>query len=127
MTLADERRAIGNGITAARQSQQLVSDLQSLESQRRKIGALNELERRGARPATPGRAVYKPQAASSGGIASPLQESNFTDRTYHPEIEIKSTDGLLSWKVKPIHEVYMRDANNAEVKMIYAQPPAETP
>ncbi|QEY75157.1 hypothetical protein [Pseudomonas denitrificans (nom. rej.)] len=123
MSLADERRTIAGGITAARKSQQLVSDLQSLESQRRKIGELNELERRGARPATPGRAVYKaPAATGTGGVASPLIEQSYLERTYWPDKVITSTDGVFSFKIKPIKQIRQLDANDAEVIQQFAQP-----
>ncbi|MDH1011982.1 hypothetical protein N5J43_16995 [Pseudomonas nicosulfuronedens] len=127
MTLADERRAIAGGITAARKSQQLVSDLQSLESQRRKIGELNELERRGSRPATPGRAVYKaPASSSAGGIASPLVEKTKTegasqvpDRDYYAD-GLTSSDGLLI--LPAIKTLRMTDANGADVEFQLANP-----
>jgi len=123
MSLADERRAIAGGITAARKSQQLVSDLQSLESQRRQIGALNELERKGAKPAQVGRAVYKaPTTSSGGGVASPLIETSYLERTYWPEKVITSTDGVFSFKVKPIKQIRQLDANDAEVIQQFAQP-----
>ncbi|MFV3332235.1 hypothetical protein ACNFIA_14985 [Pseudomonas sp. NY15437] len=127
MTLAEERRAIAGGITAARKSQQLVSDLQSLESQRRKIGELNELERRGARPATQGRAAYKaPTTASTGGIASPLVEKTKTegtaqvpDRDYYAD-GLTSSDGLLI--LPAIKTLRMTDANGADVEFQLANP-----
>ena len=51
MSLADERRAIRNGVAASRAST-FKSDLNALESSRRKAGGLLALERRGARVAT---------------------------------------------------------------------------
>lgn len=124
MSLSDERRAIAGGITAARKSQQLVSDLQSLESQRRKIGELNELERKGARPAQAGRAVYKAPVSSNtgGGVASPLIEESYLERTYWDEKVITSTDGLFSFKIKPIKAIRQVDANDAEVIQQFAEP-----
>ncbi|KJK03562.1 hypothetical protein UB43_03420 [Pseudomonas sp. 21] len=124
MALADERRAIGGGITSARKSQQLVSDLQSLESQRREIGKLNELERKGAKPAQTGRSSYTPPAntGTGGGIASPLTEVSYNARTYYDEYTVTSSDGLLTLKLKPIKQVKSVDANGAEVVQIYAEP-----
>lgn len=127
MTLADERRAIAAGITAARKSQQIVSDLQSLESQRRQIGSLNELERKGIKPAQVGRAVYKAKStSSSGGIASPLVEktkaegaSQVPDRDYY-EDGLTSSDGLLI--LPAIKTLRMTDANGADVEFQLANP-----
>ncbi|MCE4070111.1 MULTISPECIES: hypothetical protein [Pseudomonas] len=123
------RRAIGSSIEAQRRGRGLVDDLNSVVTQTEQGRVLSSLDARGARAVARGIAQYQPRASggSGGGIASPLLETDYTKRTYHPEIEVKSTDGLLSWKMKPIKEVYLRDAGNAEVKMIYAQPPAETP
>lgn len=124
MALADERRAIAGGITAARRTQQLVGDLQSLESSRREIGKLNELERKGAKPAQTGRANYTPPASTGagGGIASPLTEVSYNNRTYYDEYTVTSSDGLLTLKLKPIKQVKSVDANGAEVVQIYAEP-----
>lgn len=126
MPLADERASIRAGISAARKSTQLVSDLNSLESSRRTIGKLNELERKGVRPPTRGRADWKAPATggAGGGIASPLTETAYGDRAYWPETVLTSSDGLLSFKVRPIKSIKQRDANNAEVIQQFAQPEA---
>lgn len=111
------------------QSATLVADLKALTGTGSTPKKLKTLEPKGASPARRGRADYEEKSSvATGGIASPLQELDYSTREYHTtEMTIKSTDGLLSWKVKPIRRLVMQDANNAEVVMIYAAPPAETP
>ncbi|BAU76126.1 hypothetical protein [Metapseudomonas furukawaii] len=124
MTLAEERAAIRTGVTAARTST-LRRDLNSLETQRRQVQALNTLERKGARPSTKGRGTWDPARATTGtggGIASPLTETSYYDRTHWAERTLLSSDGLLSFRVQPIKEITQRDANDAEVKQVFADP-----
>ncbi|MCY1525631.1 hypothetical protein D9M68_606150 [compost metagenome] len=128
MTLAQERAGIRAGITAARKNT-LRRDLNSLETQRRQIRELVTLERRGLRPATKGRGSWdpnKPATGGGGGIASPLTETAYADRTFWAERTILSSDGLLTFKVKPIKEITQADANDLEVKQVFADP-AVTP
>lgn len=115
MTLADERRAIAEGMAAARKPEQVLGDLQSLESRRRKAGTLNELERRGARDAIPGRSTYTAPAATGGGIASPLTEPDAGAREYFDQVLMPTTDGLVWARWKSVKRLIMKDANNAEV------------
>lgn len=61
-----------------------------------------------------------PVAGTSGGIASPLTEKNFTKREFHAA-GWKSTDGLF--KLPAIKKVVMTDAVGAEVVFVYAAPP----
>ncbi|MGF6692649.1 hypothetical protein M2318_002721 [Metapseudomonas resinovorans] len=125
MTLAQERAATRAGITAARTST-LRRDLNSLETQRRQIRELVTLERRGLRPATKGRGTWDPNkptiGGGGGGIASPLTETVYAARTFWPEAILQSTDGLLSFKVKPIKEITQTDDNDLEVKQVFANP-----
>lgn len=113
MTLAEERQAIAKGIADARKPEQLLGDLQSLESRRRKTGALNELERRGTRAAIPGRSTYTAPAASGGGIASPLtvQSVTYADQ---PQL-VETIDGSGLFRVKTISSIQMVDADGNPV------------
>lgn len=61
-----------------------------------------------------------------GGIDSPLTETAVTDRTYHPDKTIKSSDGLFSLVIKPLRVVKFKDAGNADVQIIFAEPKDET-
>lgn len=120
-TLADERAAIRAGVTAARTST-LRRDLNSLETQRRQVQALNTLERKGARPSTKGRGTWDPARATTGtggGIASPLSELGFTTREFW-SAGLKSTDGLLV--LPAIKALHLVDADGAEVVINLADP-----
>lgn len=77
-----------------------------------------------AAPAIPARSGSSgPTSGGSGSIASPLTETDYTDRSYHAPKTITSTDGLLTWEVEPIHHIYFTDLNGASVEIIYDTPP----
>ena len=59
---------------------------------------------------------------SGGGIASPLTETAYSARLFHPEVTLISTDGFLSFKIKPVKEITFTDANAAVVKIIFKEP-----
>jgi hypothetical protein len=50
-----------------------------------------------------------------GGIASPLTETAYGDRTWYAERTIASSDGIWSLKIKPLKSIKLTDANSAEV------------
>lgn len=77
-----------------------------------------------AAPAIPPRSGSSgPKAGASGGsIASPLTEIAYANRTYHSPKTITSTDGLITWQVDPIKDVFFNDANNSPVQVIYQSP-----
>ena len=102
----------------------MVDDLRALTTgakpARKQLKALDPI---GALAAKRGRADYtEPDAPSSTGIASPLSEPDFTAREFWPEKVITSTDGLFSFKIKPIKSLRQLDANNAEVIQQFAEP-----
>lgn len=118
MTLADERRAISESIAASRKPEQILGDLQSLESRRRNTGKLIELERKGTRPAQVGRGVYQakaPLSGGTGGIASPLTEPDAATREYFDQVLLPTTDGLVWVRWKSLKKINMVDANNSPV------------
>jgi hypothetical protein len=139
-TLADQRRAIRDGITASRQA--------TGEAERKAIGKRLEAERRGtavvedlnrlqppatqrrtlrpvpplgALPASSGRGDYKPPANTNpgGGIASPLTEPDYSAREWWPS-GLPSSDGLFI--LPALKKVVLQDANSAEVIIEYAGP-----
>lgn len=119
------RRAIDGAMRAARQST-FKNDLNALESgaTARRPGALRTVKPRGGVPSSTARVDYTPpaNAGGGGGIASPLTETAYAERTFWPETTITSVDGLLSFKVKPIKQIKQRDANAAEVVQQFASP-----
>lgn len=54
---------------------------------------------------------------SGGGIASPLTETLYSVRTYHPETSVTSTDGVFTLNVKRIKTINFKDANNNAVQI----------
>lgn len=81
------------------------------------------LKPRGAAPAVVS-AVPLPGAAkgSGGGIASPLDETAYADRTWHAEKIISSTDGLFSLRIKPVASIKFKDAAQADVVIQFKAP-----
>jgi hypothetical protein len=78
-------------------------------------------------PASRGTGTYKAPTSSGGtgaGIASPLTETSYTAREYWPEQTLLSSDGLLSFKVKPIKKIVQTDASTTpqEVVQLFAEP-----
>lgn len=66
---------------------------------------------------------------SGGGIASPLTEIESTEtppvqsRDYHTaEVEITSTDGMITFVYAPIARLRMVDANAAEAEFVFRHP-----
>ncbi|CDF82655.1 hypothetical protein PKB_1290 [Pseudomonas knackmussii B13] len=104
---------------------QLKSDLNALQTTDRQARSLSPQEPKGSRPATTGRGNWEEPAStgSVGGIASPIVET--AARTYYAEQTLQSSDGLWSFRVKPIQQVTFHDSNGAEVLMIYAEPERE--
>lgn len=123
MSLADERRAIRNGVAASRAST-FKSDLNALESSRRKNAGLLELERRGARSATKGRGTWNPANVPSagGGIASPLSETSFAAREFWDDHYFTTSDGLFALQLQPLKKIVMQDANGNPVVQQFAEP-----
>ena len=60
--------------------------------------------------------------AGTAGIASPLTEPDAATRQYHANAAAITTDGVFTWVIKPIKQVDMRDAGNAVVALIFADP-----
>lgn len=120
------RRAIGASMEAQRTGRGLIDDLNSVVTPMQQGRTLPVIEARGARPAARGIANYQaPAGGRGGGIASPLQEQNYADRTFHPQQLIESSDGLFTLRIEPLQRLVMRDANNAEAVFLFQAPPAQ--
>ncbi len=59
---------------------------------------------------------------SASGIASPLVETSYAARTWHADTTINSSDGIFTLVIKPVKQVYFKDAVNADVEMEYKSP-----
>ena len=121
--MINDRAAIKAGITAARAST-FKADLNALESSPRKQVTLTNREAKGTRAATVGTGIYKAPAAkgAGGGIASPLTETSYAAREYHPARYLSSSDGLFVWQFEPPKKIVMADANDEEVIQLFAVP-----
>ena len=122
--MINDRAAIKAGISAARAST-FKADLNALESSPRKQVTLTKRDAKGTRAATVGTGSYKAPATTSGtggGIASPLTETSYASREYWGPQSITSVDGLLTFRVLPIKQLTQADADDVEIKQIYAEP-----
>lgn len=144
-TLADQRRAIAEGMRASRQAtgeaerratgeamvrrrtgREEVEDLNAVIKQRRQRSALPALEARGGIPAQTGTGNYAaPPASTGGGIASPLTESGLAGREYYEGVTMfYSTDYLMAVELRPLKELHMTDANGDHVRLKFQRPAA---
>lgn len=121
--MINDRAAIKAGISAARAST-FKADLNALESSPRKQVTLTNREAKGTRAATVGTGIYKAPAAkgTGGGIASPLTETSYAAREFHPARYLSSSDGLFVWQFEPPKKIVMTDANDEPVVQIFAVP-----
>ena len=121
--MINDRAAIKAGISAARAST-FKADLNALETSPRKQVTLTNREAKGTRAATVGTGIYKAPAAkgTGGGIASPLTETSYAAREYHPARYLSSSDGLFVWQFEPPKKIVMADANDEEVIQLFAVP-----
>lgn len=64
---------------------------------------------------------YKAPATGGGGIASPVTETQYSDRTSY-EITTQSSDGLYTRVRRPVKSIRMLDANGEAVVLQFAEP-----
>lgn len=131
-SLEQQRRAIGTAMTASRgteasmasrrRGQATVDDINSLVKPPTASKQLPTLEPRGGVAAKQGRGDYQEPSTGTAGIASPLTEADYSARQYWDEVTLVSSDGLLSFRIKPIKQITQADANDAEVVQIFADP-----
>ena len=147
MSLESDRRSIGQQLTASRaaisasmqasRASTFKRDLNSLESDSRKVVSLSTVEAKGSRPATRGVSVYVPPASTGGGgggIASPLTEQTTVDdgntvpaRAYYAEESLISSDGLFTYVIKPIKTLNFKDTNDDDAVFNLAAPSVPVP
>lgn len=104
-------------------SKDLTDALRALMEGNASTNVVPALKPRGAAPAVTSAAPL-PGAAkgSGGGIASPLDETAYADRTWHAEKIVASTDGLFSLRIKPVASVKFKDAALADVVIQFKAP-----
>lgn len=142
-TLADQRRAIAEGMRASRQAtgeaerratgeamvrrrtgRDDVDDINAVVRQPRQRTALPAVAPRGGVPAQVGTGNYTAPPATSAGLASPVTEPSFAAREYWPT-GLVSSDGLFFLPAPK--KIVMQDANGAEAVFEYAEPVVPSP
>lgn len=119
----EARRAIGRRIESERRGAVVQDEINSLVRPTQTRPNLRTIDPVGALPPKRGRSDYTAKAAATGGgIASPLTETDYAAREYHPARMLTSSDGLFVWAFEPIKKIVMNDANAAEVEQIFAVP-----
>lgn len=99
----------------------LVGTLNSLLSPRQRK-TLKAVESRGVLRGSRASVLYTPKGVQGGGIASPLTETDYTVREFHPARTFYTADGYFAWEVKAPKKIVMADANGAEVIQQFAVP-----
>lgn len=106
-------------------SKDLTEDLRKLmESGDASANVVPSLKPRGAAPKVVGSALLKPATAGSGGagIAWPLIETAYSARTKHADLIISTTDGLWSFKIPVVKDIYFKDANDVDGHIQFKAP-----
>ena len=136
-SLEQQRRAIGTAMTARRgtgeqmaarrNGRKAVEDINSLVSPASQRKTLTILDPRGRLEAKQGRGDYVEPTTGGAGIASPLTELDYLARLHWDEQTITSSDGLLSFRIKPIKQITQQDDNGDEVLQRFAMPVEDSP
>ena len=117
-SLTAERKAIGQAMISRRNASSSVDDLNSVVRAPAARRTLRQVPVLGSEDAKKGRADWDPQAAgpiSSGGIASPLTEVPGS-REYAEEFAyVETIDGSGYFRVKLVSKLTMTDADGATV------------
>ena len=79
------------------------------------------MKARGAAGISRGSALPNSDAATSG-IASPLVETAYADRTFHTNTTITSSDGLFALIIKPVKAIKFKDAASRNVTIEFKAP-----
>ncbi|MDV5861990.1 hypothetical protein QM298_13995 [Pseudomonas mendocina] len=118
---AKARRAIGDEMIKRRTGKTEVDEINALVNQPRQRRALPTVEPRGSVPAQVGTGNYTaPPASGGGGIASPLVEPTASTREYYDPVLLPTTDGLAWVRWRSVKKFVMRDANDDEVILEFA-------
>lgn len=132
--MENNRRAGGQAMIAQRTGKAVAADINILTNPQKTRKTLKPVQPVGALPASRGRGVYKPPAATgTGGIASPLSEEYavkesaetasglelLPNREYWPQ-GLVSSDGLFVFPA--IKTMNFVDANGNAVQVMFADP-----
>lgn len=125
--MQESRRAIGDSMIEQRTGRSVADDINRLTNTQPARKTLRRIEPVGALPPARGRGVYKaPPATAGGGIASPLVENVISsggklvpNREYWPA-GLTSSDGLFV--LPAIKTLNLTDAEGAAVQISLANP-----
>ncbi len=123
-----ERRATGEAMVRRRTGRDDVDDINAVVRQPRQRTALPAVAPRGGVPAQTGTGNYTaPPAGTGGGIASPLTErlraNGRADREYYPDgVAYYSNDYMLAVLIQPLRQLNMIDAEGRAVPFIFGVP-----
>ncbi len=78
------------------------------------------MKTRGAAGISRGSAL--PKGGSTSGIASPLVETAYANRTFHSNTTITSSDGLFTLIIKPVKTIKFKDAASRDVTIEFKAP-----
>lgn len=81
---------------------------------------------RGSAPAVRAAALVPGSAPAAstggGGLASPLTETAYSNRTFHASFLISSPDGFLNLMIHPVDTINFTDANGEAVAIKFKAP-----
>lgn len=96
-------------------AQTLKTDIQRLAATRPGVAALDSAAAPAPVLEQTGLGTAPRAGASTAGIASPLVEQDYADRTFHGTHSMTSTDGLFTLEYRHLATLTLRDANGAQV------------
>ena len=105
-------------------SKDLTDALRALMEGDANTNVIPSAKARGAYPAVTSSAPL-PGAAKSGsgaGIASPLVETSYAARQWWSDTQMTTTDGLVTFVVKPVKEITFLDQAATEIKLQFKAP-----
>lgn len=104
-------------------SSRIRENLHALSAPENQSKTLPIIEPVGAIAARRGVAAFESSSSGgSGGIASPLVETAFSDRTYHANKYIFSGDFLMGMEIRAVKDIVMKDDNQASVVLTFKEP-----
>lgn len=126
-SLGDSRRKSGQANIDARRAsgRAMRDDMRALSESDADKKTLPALPVRGTTPSIRGLSSWTAtpsQFGGGGGVASPLTEEVFEDRTYHSNTYLLSGDFLMAMEITPVKDIKMKDADNREIILSFAGP-----
>lgn len=102
-------------------TEQLRGDLKKLVQETPPLRVATPVPSKTAKPAQRGISVSG-STSDSTGIASPLAETSYNDRTYYAMYDLTALDGIMVIEVEPLATIDFEDANGNEVQFQYDDP-----